>query len=94
MACGDQFGTGKCHVDPGDNFPATAVCVQSESPKKCTSPTLNLQGSCINFTDNGAAETGICTWVDGDAPTCIAAECAGYPVQQFCEMVPGCTWNP
>jgi hypothetical protein len=93
-ACGNSSGTDLCHVDPGNNFPTTALCVQSDSPKKCSAPTLNLEGSCITFNDNGAASSTICKWVDGGSPTCIAGECAGYPVQQFCAMVPGCTWTP
>lgn len=91
--CGVGVGDSVCHVEPGDNFPASAVCVQTDRAAKCATQGLYLQGTCLAFDDGDNVDGGLCKWVDGGNATCIAAECESHPIQFYCEMVDGCTWN-
>jgi hypothetical protein len=76
-------------ADPIQN----STCVQTDSSARCETSNLFDRGSCENFVDGGATSAGTCTWEDGGAPTCQAAECAFYPVEAFCVAIEGCTWG-
>jgi hypothetical protein len=91
--CGVGSGNNQCHVEPGDNFPTSAICVQTARSAACATSNLYLQGSCLAFNNGDPNTPDLCKWVDDGTPTCMAGECEGYPVSQYCQMVDGCSWT-
>jgi hypothetical protein len=88
-ACGVGAGGDMCRVELADPI-QNSVCVQTDSSIACGTSNLFDPGSCEGFTDGGRTSAGTCEWDDGGVQACQAAECAFFPVQSFCEAVPGC----
>lgn len=91
--CGFGPGLNNCHVEEGTNPPTTFRCVQTDRAGECDNGQQVDRGSCINFDGSANTEGGVCEWDNGGMPTCIAMECAGFPIAPFCNPIDGCSWN-
>ncbi|MBL4632688.1 MAG: hypothetical protein JKY56_02375 [Kofleriaceae bacterium] len=91
--CGFGVGLNNCHVEEGTNPPSTFRCVQTDRAGECENGQQIDRGSCINFDGSANTEGDVCVWDSGGTPTCIAMECEGFPVAQFCNPIDGCSWN-
>jgi len=92
-SCGFGPGTNNCHILEGDNPPSTFTCVQTERAGQCDNGEQVDKGACLTFDGSANTEGGVCLWDSGDTPSCVAMECAGYPIAQFCNAIEGCSWN-